>query len=294
MLYYFLPGAGIFGGVKVACQFVDLLGSLGIRAAVALPGAQAPQWFASRAAVLDDAEVLRRLDSSDWLMITWPPDYQRLRDTHARLVCHCQGTDDRMDVIFADPAVPILTCWEQAARYARERFGREIIHVGIAISDCFYFDGCRKEDNLVAYMPRRGFPTVRECIRSNPDLDFLPLDGLAEVEVGRRLKRAGVFLATALGEQFGLPAVEAMAAGCVVLSVPVKGGMEYLRDGDNCLVVDPEEMPTRLCWITRSENAILRAQLRARALATAQQYRLGCQRRRLADLLTGELRWLTS
>lgn len=227
-------------------------------------------------------------------MITWPPDYQRLRERAARLICHCQGTDDRMDVIFADHEVPILTCWEQAAHYVQEKFGRQTVEVGISISDCFYFNGERKEDTLVAYMPRRGFGTARKCMRSNPRLDFQALDGLGEAEVGRRLKRAGIFLATALGEEFGLPALEAMAAGCVVLSVPVKGGMEYLRDGDNCLVVEPDGLPERLRWIARPENALRRAQLRTRALATAQRYRLQRQRRRLAGLLHGELGWLVS
>ena len=294
MLYYVLPYAGIAGGVKAACQFVDLVASLGVRAAVALPGGRAPQWFTSRAAILDEDEVLRSLNSSDWLMITWPPDYQRLRERGARLVNHCQGTDDRMDVIFADREVPILTCWDQAARYVQEKFGRRTVEVGYSISDCFYFNGERKEDTLLAYMPRRGFPIVRRCIRSNPELEFVPLDGLDEKEVARNLKRAGVFLATAVGEQFGLPALEAMAAGCVVLSVPVKGGMEYLHDGDNCAVVEPAQMPDRLRWISRPEQASLRAQLRTRAVATAHRYRLDRQRRHLANLLRGELRWLVS
>ena len=64
-----------------------------------------------------------------------------------------------------------------------------------------------------------------------------------------------------------------MAAGCLVLSVPVLGGMDYLRDGDNCLVADPGEMPERLRWIAAPENARLRERIRHRARATAGPYR---------------------
>jgi glycosyltransferase involved in cell wall biosynthesis len=292
MIYYFLPDSGIFGGVKVACQFADLLHRLGVPASVVLPGGKAPQWFPCQAAVWGEEQVRPSLSPSDWLMITWPPDYHRLQGLPAPLICHCQGTDELMDPIFADHRVPVLTCWQQATNYVVEHFGRSSVEVGIAISDCFFWDGGLKFDTLVSFMPRRGFPNVRKCLRRCPRLDFMPLDGLPEGEVARKLKQAGVFLATALGEQFGLPALEAMAAGCVVLSVPVKGGMEYLNNGENCLVVEPEQMAECLEWVTQPENRELRARMRSRAVATAMGYRISLQRERLSQLLRGELSWL--
>jgi hypothetical protein len=292
MIYYFLPDSGIFGGVKVACQFAGLLHQLGVPAAVVLPGGKAPQWFSCQTAVWAEEQIWPLLRPSDWLMITWPPDYHRLQGLPSPLICHCQGTDDRMEPIFADRKVLLLTCWQQAASFVLEHFNRSSVEVGIAISDCFFWDGGLKFDCLVAYMPRRGFPNVRKCLRKCSRLDFMPLDGLPETDVARKLKQAGVFLATALDEQFGLPALEAMAAGCVVLSVPVKGGMEYLKSGDNCYVVEPEQMAECLRWITQPKNRELRARIRARAAATAMGYRVSLQRERLSQLLRGELSWL--
>jgi glycosyltransferase involved in cell wall biosynthesis len=120
----------------------------------------------------------------------------------------------------------------------------------------------------------------------------MPLEELPEVEVAQKLKQAGIFLATAMGEQFGLPALEAMAAGCVVISLPVKGGMEYLSNGENCFVVEPEQMAECLTWITHEKNRELRAVIRARAVADAMRYRISLQRRRLSHMLQGELSWL--
>lgn len=294
MIYYFLPDRGIFGGVKVACRLLDALAALGAPGVAVLPDGRAPSWFTSRVPVVSEAEAVARLRPDDWKMITWPPDHERLRALPGRMACHCQGTDPRMDAILADRDVLLLTCWEQAAQVARERFGRTPIEIGIAIAECFLFDGGRKDDDLVAYMPRRGVDHARACMRAAPALDFDAIDGADEAEVARRLKRAGIFLATAVGEQFGLPALEAMAAGCLVVSVPVKGGMEFLRDGENCIVCAPEDLPRRLLAITAPDAAPRRARLRQRAVATATRYLPARQHARLRTLLDGELRVLAS
>ena len=55
------------------------------------------------------------------------------------------------------------------------------------------------------------------------------------------MKHCSIYLATAEGEWSGLPALEAMSAGCVVVSVPVLGGMEYLDDGVNCRMAGPRD-----------------------------------------------------
>jgi hypothetical protein len=294
VIFYFLPDRGIFGGVKVAFQLLDALAALGVAGVAVLPDGRAPDWFASRVPVLSEADARARLGVHDWKMITWPPDHARLRELPGRMVCHVQGTDERMDAIFADPDVLLLTCWQQAADVARERFGRTPIEVGISVAERFLFAGERKLDDLVAYMPRRGADLARACLRVARDLDFDAIDGAGEAEVARRLKRAGIFLATAEGEQFGLPALEAMAAGCVVLSVPVKGGMEFLHDGDDCVVCAADDLPRRLLEIGAPSATAQRARLRHRAIATATRYLPSRQRARLTTLLDGELRVLAS
>jgi len=292
MIYYFLPSAGLYGGVKVGCQFTEMLIALGLKAVVALPGGLCPSWFRMTAPVVDAAAAANSLGASDAVIITWPPDYERLKTCGARLVNHCQGTDEAMYPILADPNVEILTCWSQATDFAQKQFNRHPLEVGIFVSDAFYYRGGRKDDNSVAYMPRRGYPLARACMRVCGNTDFVPVDGLGEAEVSRILQGAGIFLATSVGEQFGLPALEAMAAGCLVVSVPVKGGMEYLRDGDNCLMAESGNLADRLRWVTRPENAVLRAAMRHSALATAWRYRREVQMKRLRDLwLSGQLGW---
>jgi glycosyltransferase involved in cell wall biosynthesis len=183
----------------------------------------------------------------------------------------------------------VLTCWDHSARYLRRNFGREPIEVGISISDRFFPSGGVKIDNRVAFMPRRGREIADQCITAARDCEYVAIDGRPEAEVASILKSAGIFLATSVGEDFGLPALEAMAAGCVVLSVPVKGGMEYLHSGENCLVDEAGTLPCKLRWITRPEQAALRQALRHAAVATAYQYHRSVQARRLAALGRGGL-----
>ena len=106
------------------------------------------------------------------------------------------------------------------------------------------------------------------------------------------MKHAGIYIATSVNEQFGLPALEAMAAGCLVISVPVKGGMEYLKDGYNCLVVTPDEMPEKLQWITKPENLHVRNVMVQRAIATAFRYHYSQQWKHLLSIKDTELKGL--
>lgn len=290
MIYYFLPDSGKFGGVKVGCQLVDYLNRLGLRAIVVTPDGSAPDWFHGSFAVLPEVAAMARITAQDYMVITWPPDHRRLAHLPARKVCHAQGTDPLMDPLFADPDYLLLTCWQQAADYVRDNHGRVTTDVGISISEAFFQGAQIKRGNQVAYMPRRGHRLTTPAIRRCRDLDFIAIDELPESGVASSLNQAGYFLATALGEQFGLPALEAMAAGCVVLSVPVRGGMEYLRDGDNCLLVEPDEIASRLHWISRPEQVKLKVQIAQRARATAADYHPQRHLKRLHGALSAGLR----
>lgn len=284
MIRYFLPSTGVYGGVKVGYQFAELLWELGRPAVVASPGGAAAQWFRCAVPVVDRDEALASLRPEDVAIFSLPHDYEALAASGARLVFHCQGTDPRIDPLLRDPSVTVLTCWRQAADYVRGGFGREPIEVGIAIADAFRPDGPVDED-VVGFMPRRGHSLARRCRRRSRRLAFVAIDGRSEAEVARELARASLFLATSRGEWFGLPALEAMAAGCVVVSVPVRGGMEYLESGRNCVVAEPDALPEALARLARPEAAAERARLRGAAIATAARYRLAAQRDHLRRLL---------
>ena len=292
MNYYFLPGTGIYGGIKVGYQFADLLNQLGARTVMVTPDGHAPNWFRASAPTICEADAESRITAQDVRLFSLPHDYPRLAARPGRLVLHCQGTDPLINPILADPRVTILTCWPQATAYVRQQAARESIEVGLHLSDSFYYHGQPKGPGTVAYMPRRGNDLVDTLDLTRRGLHPQPIHGLPENEVARRLQRSEYYLATAPREWFGLPALEAMAAGCVVLSLPAVGGMDYLCDGENCRVAEAGQWPAILDELAAPEAASYRARLRDRARVTAARYHLREQTNRVAELLGGELSFL--
>lgn len=271
--WYFLPGTGIYGGIKVGFHLVASLRALDVRAVAVTPDGTAPQWFATSVPVVDEATAFARIAPDDLVVFSLPHDHERLSALPGRLVFHCQGTDPRIDPIVDDRRVELLSCWPQATDYMRARGRADVVEVGIAVADACFYDGRPKVEGTVAYMPRRGRELVTACRDAVPAARFVAIDGLPEAAVAARMHGAEIYLATSVGEWFGLPALEAMAAGCVVLSVPVLGGTDYLDDGRNCRVAAPEELPTVLAALVGVGSRAERARMRAAARATAGRHR---------------------
>jgi glycosyltransferase involved in cell wall biosynthesis len=81
--------------------------------------------------------------------------------------------------------------------------------------------------------------SIKELLhKSNSDVDLIVVDGLTEAELVIEYQKSDIFLATGYPEGFGLPPLEAMACGCVVVGFSGGGGLEYMENGLNSLVAD--------------------------------------------------------
>jgi hypothetical protein len=284
VIVYFLPGNGIFGGIKVAHQLVESLLDLGYRGAIAIPGGRAEGWFSSRAWVIDYEETLSRWEESDIAIFSHPSDFDSIARCCKRRIFHCQGTDPKILPIVKDPGTRIFTSWEQANLYMKS-LGREAFDVGISVSDEFFYSGEAKYPYSVAYMPRRGKLLVAQILGGLDRLHHFPIDQLNEQQVASTMRDSSIFLALSRNEWFGLPALEAMAAGCLVLSVPALGGSEYLKSEINCIVGEP---PTLRSFLAEYSWKSLKVQsLRSKALTTAHHYRRDKATERLSSAIQG-------
>ena len=61
---------------------------------------------------------------------------------------------------------------------------------------------------------------------------------MSESEVAGTMQKSALFLSTGFREGFGLPPVEAMACGCIVIGFTAGGGREYANDGNGFWVQD--------------------------------------------------------
>ncbi len=67
---------------------------------------------------------------------------------------------------------------------------------------------------------------------ASPRVEWVPIQNMSPEEVAGAFASCHLFLATAFPEGFGLPPLEAMAAGCVPVGFTGFGGWEYMRPAD--------------------------------------------------------------
>lgn len=287
MLYYFLPQPTVHGGIKVGFHFASSLRKLGVEVVMVTPNGAAPNWFPSNLAVQRRERILPTLRKTDKVLFSHPRDYEALEKTGAKLILHCQGTDESILPAVNDKKVTLLACWKQAEIFFLDN-SRQCENVGISISETFFYNGQVKKPGSYSVMPRRGVLQHEEML---VDFEKRVIDNRTEKETAEILKSTSGFIALAENEWFGLPALEAMAAGCLVVSPQAIGGGEYLKHGTNCLISEIDELSGKMLELLSSESK--QEQLRFAAMRTASAYHPSSQlahlRRRIQS---GGLKWL--
>jgi len=107
-----------------------------------------------------------------------------------------------------------------------------------------------------------------------------------DAELSGLLRQADVFLSTSLWEGFGLPALEAMACGCAVITSRNGGCGEYAIDGGNCLSYPPDDPGTLAGHLRRLlGDPGLRASLSSGGIRTARSFTWESAAARLLNIL---------
>lgn len=120
-----------------------------------------------------------------------------------------------------------------------------------------------------------------------PDFEILRPrndDQLADI-----LRRSHLFISTSLWEGFGLPALEAMACGCAVITSDNGGCREYAVPEHNCLVYPPQDHQLLAEQIARlAGQPRLRERLAKNGLATARRFSWENSARKLLNILEAD------
>jgi glycosyltransferase involved in cell wall biosynthesis len=117
-----------------------------------------------------------------------------------------------------------------------------------------------------------GAQEIRDRIAASPARDRIVAPGYVSTgELASWYRRAGVFAFPSLDEGFGMPVLEAMAAGVPVLTSSRSALPEVA--GDAALLADPEDGDAVTAGLQRiTEDAGLRAELVARGLVRASEF----------------------
>ena len=131
----------------------------------------------------------------------------------------------------------MMTVSSDSESYLRAAFsslGLPILRVHNSL-DAIFSAATETKEKLLAYMPRKNADdahqvlsmlSLRESLRQ---WTVVKIEDATQEEVASVLQRAAIFLSFGHPEGFGLPALEAMGSGCVVIGYHGLGGREFFR-----------------------------------------------------------------
>lgn len=239
------------GGVKVIFQAVGALRRRGFDAYVAATAAT-PGWLAGSRA-LDDVAILdmtqtQQITPDDLYVATdaiGPHRMPLLLGRPQRRVLFVQNHNALAEGPLVDWSrlthIRCLTVSEFSRRYLLEQAGFHDVAVVAPGVDTTVFRPGTTRRHRIAYMPRK-LRALADKLRaeSTPAVEWIPIDNATEEKTADILRSSSVFLNLGRKEGFGLPPLEAMAAGCVVCGFAGQGTTDFatprngfwVREGD--------------------------------------------------------------
>ncbi len=297
------------GGVRVIYRHVSLLVKNGYPAFVVhFKPENRPTWFKSDASVIFAADGLG-LAPDDIIVI--PEDHAQALNAFAAApvtkFVFCQNHFYVFDGLgegrnWADFGVSGVFCCSRVIQdFLTSVLGLpQAPVVPNSIDRSLFRPGEQSADGRIriAVMPRKMARQLtfihRLFIRLCPDADrvvWLAIDGVKEAQVAETLGRSTIFLSLSRYEGFGLPPVEAMACGNVVVGFHGYGGLEYATpengywcpEGD---LVECARTLSRVVSLALKDGDEL-AKVRQAGLETAAGYSIEAQERALISFWEG-------
>ncbi|MCK1335473.1 glycosyltransferase [Bradyrhizobium sp. 38] len=235
------------GGVRKLYQCVDTLNAAGLDAAIlhARPGFRC-SWFENSTRVVSASELT-----------LGPRDIFVVPEVYGRSICNLPR--NVRQVIFNQNAYLTLSSLENGLAHAEpytnnpdlalvlvvSQDNADVIRrtfpaipvrrLRLGINPSLYHPPQGSKQRRIVYMPRKrpdDAAAVLAQLRLRGALngwDIVAIAGRSEAETAELLRTARLFLSFSFREGFGLPPLEALACGCIVVGYHGSGGREYFR-----------------------------------------------------------------
>jgi glycosyltransferase involved in cell wall biosynthesis len=132
--------------------------------------------------------------------------------------------------------IAVMVVSEDSREYLEYAFPEtRIERIFQSIDTKLFYPPIASAGKKIAFMPRRNYGDIVQVVQllqargALRDWALLPIDGSSPEEAADLLRSAAIFITVNSQEGFGLPPVEAMACGCLVVGFPGHGGREYLQ-----------------------------------------------------------------
>jgi hypothetical protein len=241
-------------GIRVLYDHVAALRGHGLEAFVvhAAPGFRYP--FAPATVPVLGSKPGLRVSDSDVLVV--PEDYPGAIRMCAQVTCRkvllCQNhfyvfEGLRPGEAWADFGFSGYMCVSRPIRQALRRwFGVDAHVVRPAIEEAYFGDGFKPLSGpiAIACMPRKGLHNIRLVqgllAVDRKNISWLEIEGVPKEQVAARLREAHVYVSTSIHEGLGMPPLEAMATGCLVVGFTGGGGLDYASAENGVWVADQD------------------------------------------------------
>ena len=243
------------GGIRTLYRHVDMLCAAGFDAAIVHgdPNFRL-QWFEHNTPV----EGLHTdFHPDDW--IVFPEDYIAMMEFFKDVSCNKAVFCQNHFYIFE--ALPYQVSWQdfgithvlcssrEIQKYIHQVFGLSSHLIPYCINHDIFVPSDQDRGLTVSYMPRKGQVHLKQMIQSMwfqypqlRDIQWIGIDGYAEHEVVSILQRSAVFVSTTYREGFGLPPIEAMACGAIVVGFTAGGGRDFATKSNGFWVPDEQSI----------------------------------------------------
>lgn len=242
------------GGVRISHHHVGLLIRNGFDAAILLRQDRPQPFFPADVPIQIFTAAFRFRDDDIFVVPEpWGDFLTHLAARPVRKIVFCQnhfyvsyGLGPHRDYS-AYGVETVFCCGDMIAKFLRTTLGlARVPVVHNAIDHTLFKPGHKRLQ--IAYMPRKMAKEadfIRLVFRlRHPQfagIPWQPIDMVVEAEVARRLAESAIFLSLSRLEGVGLPPLEAMASGCLVVGFTGGGGLEFARD-DNGFWCPPDDL----------------------------------------------------
>ena len=261
-LYFVCPDDNIpYGGIRFIYRCVDTLNAAGVSATVvhAKNGFRCT-WFENATPITPASDV--HFATGDLLVI---PEFYREKIPHiAPGVPHVIFNQNPHDTfpavtdfnagawkpVTSSDTIGIVANSPYTSEYLRYCFPRLSIHeVTLGIDQMIFHPPRSEKQRAIAFMPRKRRMDLSQVLRilelrgALDGWELWAIENMTERETADVLRRSAVFLSLNEREGLGLPPLEAMASGCIVVGYHGGCGRLYMRE-NTAIAVDDGEIVT--------------------------------------------------
>lgn len=228
-----------FGGPQQTRSHVRMLNALGYDASIVIDSDSDAHFYGDPVPRTLDRDFRPAADDICVVPEGWRRHAMELSRSPATLVCFCQN-HFYLNMMFEQGEgfrtfriADVACCSRQSANFVERYYDAERVSV-LPCAVAPSHGPTETRDFCVGFMPRkapRDARLIHDVFRRRypafAGVRWVAIDGLSHADARTALGRCAVFLSLSYREGFGLPPIEAMTAGALVVGFHGGGGLDY-------------------------------------------------------------------